>query len=76
MVLKGKFKVMGIKKKTSAVFFKDLKVGDEFELVYDLNGSYGEAPFIHIYSNGKRVHGNNALQLKQNLEKFEIEQIG
>jgi hypothetical protein len=73
--LKGKFKVMGIKKKTSAVFFKDLKVGDEFELIYDLNGSYGEAPFIHIYSNGKRVHGNNALQLKQNLDKFELEQI-
>jgi TorA maturation chaperone TorD len=73
--LSGKYKVLEIKKKTSAVFFKELKVGDEFELIYNLNGGYESAPWISIYQDGARVHGNNANQLEKNLVKFEIEQI-
>ncbi|MGV4321200.1 hypothetical protein [Bacillus mojavensis] len=76
MKLTGTFRVKRIKKKTSAVFFKDLKVGDEFTLQYNLNGYYGSAPWIDIYKDGEHVHHNNALQLVMNLEKFEIEQIG
>lgn len=75
MILKGKFKVKEIKKKTSAKFFKDLKVGDEFELMYSLNGGYKSAPDIDIYVDGKRVHWNNASQLSDNLDKFELEVI-
>lgn len=75
MELKGKFKVTNVKKKTAAVFFKDLKEGDEFELVYNLNGGYGNSPWIAIYQDGQKVHGNNGLQLKSNLRNFEIEQL-
>lgn len=73
MILKGKFKVTAIKKKTQAVFFKELKVGDEFELFYNLNGGYNSAPWIQIIQEGKGVHGNDALQLRKNLDKFELE---
>jgi hypothetical protein len=75
MKLTGKFKVTGIKKKTSAMFFKELKVGDEFELVYNFNGWYKSAPTIYIYQDGVCVHNNNALQLSDNMDKFEIEQL-
>jgi hypothetical protein len=75
IILKGKFVVKSVKKKTSAHFFKDLKVGDVFELEYRINGSYGLAPTVHICQDGKVVHYNNALQLLSNLEKFEVEQV-
>ncbi|UNY48726.1 hypothetical protein P9294_gp011 [Bacillus phage FADO] len=75
MELTGKFRVKEIKKKTSAVFFKNLKVGDEFTLTYNLNGYYESAPVIDIYKDGEHAHHNNALQLVTNLEKFEIEQV-
>jgi hypothetical protein len=75
MMLQGKFKVLKIKKKTSAVFFKDLKSGDEFELIYNLNGGYTSAPWIKILQNGKVIHGNNADQLSKNLDKLELEQL-
>lgn len=75
MELKGKFNVLKVLKKTSAVFFKELKAGDEFELRYDFNGTYKGAPSIDIYQNGKYVHCNDALQLRKNLEKFQIEQV-
>lgn len=76
MYLSGKFKVTGIRKKTSAVFFKDLQVGDEFTLVYTMNGYYHSAPAIVIYKDGVKVHMNNANQLNNNLSKFDIEQKG
>lgn len=75
MNLTGKFKITAIKKKTQAVFFKELKVGDEFELSYNFNGGYKSAPWIEIIQNGKVVHGNDALQLSKNLDKFELEQL-
>lgn len=75
MELTGKFKVMEVKKKTSAVFFKELQVGDTFELVYSLNGGYESAPYIRIYKDGNHAHNNNALQLKQNMSKFKLEQV-
>ncbi|MCS0827441.1 hypothetical protein NX029_26355 [Cytobacillus firmus] len=74
MRLSGKFKVVAVKKKTSAVFFKDLKEGDEFSLSYDLNGGYGYAPSILIRK-GTECHWNNGLQLRTNLAKFEVEQV-
>ena len=76
MKLTGKFKVTAVKKKTSAVFFKDLKVGDEFELSYSMNGYYHSAPWIDISKGGQVVHGNNANQLRNNLDKFEVKQWG
>lgn len=75
MELRGKFKVVAIKKKTSAVFFKRLKVGDEFELIYNLHGGYKTAPWIKILQDGQVVHGNNADQLEKNLDKFELERV-
>ncbi|HLO11572.1 MAG TPA: hypothetical protein VK190_04885 [Pseudoneobacillus sp.] len=75
MVLSGKFQVIGKKKKTSAEFFKTLQIGDIFELVYNLNGRYEGAPTVKIYQNGHHIHTNNALQLKTNLDKFDIKQI-
>lgn len=75
MILTGKFKVVGITKKTAAMFFKSLKVGDEFELSYNLNGSYGGAPWIKIIQGGEVVHGNNALQLQKNLDNFTLQQL-
>jgi hypothetical protein len=75
MKLSGKFQVVEIKKKTAAEFFKGLKVGDEFELVYNLNGTYHGAPSVDIYKDGQYAHSNNSLQLKTNLEKFKLKQI-
>lgn len=75
MNLTGEFKVKAIKKKTAAVFFKDLKVGDEFTLTYNFNGFYTGAPTIDIWKDGKHQHYNNARQLKENLDKFELEQL-
>ncbi|PGO60603.1 hypothetical protein [Priestia megaterium] len=75
MELTGLFKVKAIKKKTSAKFFKGLKVGDEFKLSYDINGGYNSAPYIRIYQNGEGVHWNNATQLSGNLGNFELEQL-
>lgn len=66
------FFVDAIKKKTQAQFFKDLQVGDEFTLVYNLNGYYKGSPVIEIWKDGKYAHENNALQLRQNLENFSI----
>ncbi|WP_434813936.1 hypothetical protein ACRV5I_20360 [Bacillus halotolerans] len=76
MHLTAKVIVTGIKKKTSAVFFKDLKVGDEFELSYSLNGWYHSAPSIDIYQDEQIKHMNTANQLRNNLANFEVEQIG
>jgi hypothetical protein len=75
MKLKGTFKVIEVKKKTSATFFKDLKVGDEFTLVYSLNGFYGASPVVDIYQNGKYIHENKGTQLNSNLDKFVIEEV-
>lgn len=75
MHLTGLFKVKAVKKKTSAVFFKELKVGDVIELRYSLSGSYGYAPTVYIYKDGKRQHNNSALQLSKNLDNFELEQV-
>ena len=75
MNLTGKFKIKAIKKKTQAIFFKGLKVGDEFELSYNLNGGYNNAPWVEIIQDGKVVHGNDGLQLRKNLDKFELEQV-
>ncbi|ARO62432.1 Uncharacterized protein B5E38_5012 [Bacillus cereus] len=52
MRLSNTFRVTKIVKKTQAAFFKGLKVGDEFSLVFPLNGGYGNAPTIEIYQNG------------------------
>lgn len=76
MELTGTFQVSAIKKKTSAKFFKELKVGDVFTLVYTLNGFYGGSPSIDILVGGKRKHNNNALQLRNNLDNFELEKLG
>lgn len=74
MKLKGKMKVKEISKKTSAKFFKELKVGDELEFVYDLNGGYHSAPYVTIYK-GNDFINNSALQLAKNLENFQWEEI-
>ncbi|MBG9829693.1 hypothetical protein [Bacillus wiedmannii] len=63
MKLSNAFRVTEVKNKTQSVFFKDLKVGDEFSLVYDVNGGYTNAPTISIYQNGKRVGSRYASQL-------------
>lgn len=75
MNLTGSFKVVEVLKKTQAVFFKQLKAGDEFDLSYDLNGGYKMAPQIKIIQNGVVVHKNDGVQLLSNLDKFKIEQI-
>lgn len=75
MQLTAKLKVLEIKKKTRAEFFKDVQVGDEIELMYSLSGHYGSSPYIHIKQGGKVVHRNNALQLSTNLENFKVEQL-
>lgn len=72
MVLTGTFKVEKILKNTNAIWFKELKEGDLFELRYNLNGFYKGAPSIDIYQEGKKVHSNNASQLKGNLDKFKL----
>lgn len=74
MKLTGSFIIKEIKKKTSAEFFKGLKAGDQFDLVYEFQGRYKQAPVIDIYQDGKEVHSNNSLQLKTNLESFDLEQ--
>lgn len=72
MVLTGQFKVEKVLKTTKATWFEKLKEGDVFELRYNLNGRYKGAPSIDIYQDGKKVHSNNAFELKDNLEKFKI----
>lgn len=72
MVLTGTFRVLAIKKKTTAKFFSELNVGDEFTLVYTLNGFYGGSPSIDILVGNDRKHYNNATQLRNNLSNFEL----
>lgn len=72
MQLTGRFRVLGIKKQTSAQFFRSLRIGDEFELKYNINGGYGNAPYIDIYKDDVCVHSNNAIQLSNNLSNFEL----
>ena len=54
---------------------KKAKVGHQFNLKYDLNGRYKGAPHIYIYSDGKHIHTNEAIQLQKNLLNFELEEI-
>ena len=76
MVLQGRFKIVGIRKKTKAKWFKDLEVGDEFYLKYYLTGRYKDSPDVIICDeNGERVHKNIASQLKNNLSNFEVIQM-
>jgi hypothetical protein len=75
MELTGYFKVVGVKKKTKAKFFKDLQIGDEFSLSYNLNGSYKSAPLINIYKDGRHQHSKNALELSRILDNFIIVEI-
>lgn len=76
MELHGKYKVIEIKKKTQARFFRELKVGDTFELSYSLNGMYKyQAPYIEIFVDGEYVHRNNASQLSSNLNNFKLQEL-
>lgn len=75
MELHGKFVVAEVKKSTQAEFFKDLRVGDSFELRYPLSGAYKRAPYIYIYQHGERKHLNTASQLGQNLRNFELKEL-
>lgn len=75
MELKGTFQVDAIKKQTKAKFFKDLQVGEQFTLKYEMTGSYGYAPYVSIWQRGNKIHINSTAQLKSNLEKFEIRQV-
>lgn len=74
MVLTAKIKITEIKKKTKAVLFKDIQVGDELTLNYNISGCYGYAPTISINHAGK-WHDNNVTQLSNNISNFEYEQI-
>jgi hypothetical protein len=75
MELKRQIIITGIKNKTQAKFFKDFKVGDVIELVYNLNGMYHGAPYITIVKNGEELGYNNALQLKDNISKFAYQEV-
>lgn len=75
MELKTKIIITGIKKKTQAKFFKEFKVGDVIEFVYNLNGMYHGAPYISIVKDGEELGYNNALQLKDNISKFEYQEV-
>lgn len=75
MELSAKYVVTGIKQRTQAQFFKELQVGDTFEVRYFLSGYYKYAPTLKIYQDGKQVHTNNASQLAQNLQKFELTEL-
>ena len=72
--LTGHFKVLGIKKKTKAVFFRDLEVGDVVEVSYSFGGSYENAPTVKLLFNDT-IHFNNSLQFTKNLENFETELV-
>ena len=75
MELKGQIIITWVKKKTGAKFFKDFKIGDVIELMYNLNGMYHGAPYISISKNGEELGYNSALQLKENLSKFEYVEV-
>lgn len=76
VTLTGTFKVEQIIKKTQAVFFKDLQVGDCFTLSYNLSGRYKSAPAASIYVGDQLVHSNPANQLANNLDDFRLIQVG
>lgn len=73
--LTGKFKVLARLKKTSARFWKDVKEGDEVELRYTLSGGHGYAPEVEIWQNDVLILRDSAMNLGNNLEKFELEKI-
>lgn len=75
MELSGLFMVEEVLKKTKAEFFKDLAAGDTFEMMYNLNGWYHNAPSVDIKVNGEYKHCNTANQLRNNLRNFKIKQV-
>ena len=74
MILKGTFKVVAIKKKTKAVLFQDLKVGDELTVTYPLSGGFGYAPTVEVRL-GNWEHWNDITQFNKNIRNFEVEQL-
>ena len=66
--------MLAIKKKTKAVLFEELQVGDVVEVSYSFGGWYGSAPSVELSFKGT-THYNNALQFRKNTANFEIEQV-
>lgn len=80
MKLSNSFRVTNVNKKTKALGFENLKVGDVVSFTYNVNGSYGSAPYIACSVNGKPVDTKNALTIKRLFTfedaNFEIEPTG
>ncbi|MEC3021466.1 hypothetical protein P9Z80_30235 [Bacillus cereus] len=65
MKLSGSFKVTAVNKKTKALGFENLQVGDTVSFTWNLNGSYKGAPSVACFVNGNHVDTKNALTVKQ-----------
>lgn len=75
MELKGQIIITGIKKKTGAKFFKSLKIGDIIEFRYNLDSADKYAPHLYVYKGGVKIMSTYALQVKENLSKFEYVEV-
>lgn len=71
--LYGRFKVVQVKKKTTARFFNKLEVGDIFILRLDLNSS--GVPDLRVIYDNKKVHRETPSRIKKFLENFELEEL-
>lgn len=75
MVLKNKWEVIEVKKKSGAEGFKDVNVGDIIEIVLDC-GSYGEdCKFVKCYINSE-FRGEKALKVvRHTFNNFSLKEV-
>lgn len=71
--LYGRFRVVEIKKKTTAKFFNKLELGDVFVLRLDLNSS--GVPNLRVIYDNKEAHRETPSRIKKFLENFELEEL-
>lgn len=79
LTLRTKIKILAIKKKTSASFWKGVEVGDIYELQYKVEEKMSfekkYQPVISIYKDGVKVHEDTEGSFLNNSAKFEILEI-
>lgn len=69
MILSNTFVITERKRRTSSKLFKDVRVSDEVELRYDVNGYYQKSPMIDVYVNGEYSGLGYPYQIKEAMDR-------
>ncbi|OTW55259.1 hypothetical protein BK703_16600 [Bacillus thuringiensis serovar silo] len=69
MILSNTFVITERKRRTSSKLFKTVKVSDEIELRYDVNGYYQKSPMIDVCVNGEYSGLGYPHQIKEVMDR-------